>query len=99
MRIEVNTSDAIGGTLLATYVYTTTTSWFKIQREFIISNSTTDTSGFPGATNSLNDNAAVVATIGSNAIDWTVNQYIVVSMQNGNNADSTYCRAISILQK
>lgn len=100
MRIEVNTSDAIGGTLVANYVYTGTNSWFKMQREFIISNSTTDTSGFPiTGSGVLNDNAAVVATIASNAIDWTIDQYIVVSMQNGNAADSTYCRAISILQK
>jgi hypothetical protein len=99
MRIEVNTSDAIGGTLLANYVYTGSNSWFKMQREFIISNSTTDTSGYPGGTGALNDNAAVVAAIASNAIDWTVNQYVVVSMQNGNIADSTFCRAISILQK
>jgi hypothetical protein len=101
MRIEVNTTDAIGGTLVASYVYLSvaTTSWFKMYRELIISNSTTDTSGFPGATGAITDNAAVVAAIASNAIDWTVNQYIVVSMQNGNIADSTYCRAITILQK
>ena len=101
MRIEANTTDAIGGTLLATYVYLSvgTNSWFKMYRELIISNSTTDTSGFPGATSAISDNAAVVAAIASNAIDWTVNQYIVVSMQNGNIADSTYCRAITILQK
>ena len=99
MRIEVNTTDVIGGTLLANYVYTGSNSWFKMQREFIISNSTTDTSGYPGGTGALNDNAAVVAAIASNAIDWTVNQYVVVSMQNGNIADSTFCRAISILQK
>jgi hypothetical protein len=101
MRIEVNTSDAIGGTLIASYVYLSvaSNSWFKMYRELIISNSTTDTSGFPGATSAITDSSAVVASIASNAIDWTVNQYIVVSMQNGNNADSTYCRAISILQK
>lgn len=101
MRIEVNTSDAIGGTLVASYVYLSvaSNSWFKMYRELIISNSTTDTSGFPGATSAITDSSAVVASIASNAIDWTVNQYIVVSMQNGNAADSTYCRAISILQK
>jgi hypothetical protein len=101
MRIEANTTDAIGGIVLASYVYLSvgSNSWFKMYRELIISNSTTDTSGFPGATSSITDNIAVVAAIASNVIDWTINQYIVVSMQNGNIADSTYCRAITILQK
>jgi len=105
MRIEVNTTDAVGGVLIATFnlVSTNVHVWAKLKREFIITNSTTDTTGVLATVNNIIDDAVSLAgatsQITSSAIDWTVNQYIVVSMQNGNIADSTYVRALSILQK
>ena len=99
MRVEINTSDAIGGSLVGTYVVVTSTAFSKMFRELIITNTTTDTSGFPGSTNAITDITSTNAVIGSSSIDWTVDQYLVVSFQTANTADSIYCRAISILGK
>lgn len=105
IRIEANTTDAIGGVLMATYTFTSVTVnlWAKVKREFIISNITTDTTGLLATLTGVVDDASqvvgAVSQITVNSINWTVDQYIVVSLQNGSTAESTYIRAMSILQR
>ena len=99
MRLEINTTDAIGGVLVATFTIVTSTTYTKMFRELIITDAVTNTGSYPGATSAITDIISQTATFASNAIDWTADQYLVVSFQTASAVDSISCRGISILGK
>jgi hypothetical protein len=101
-RVYVNTSDAIGGIQVAQTGTVTTQNWAKLERDFVITNSTTDTSGYIGTVSLITDvtNVTQAGIFQTSAIDWTINQYFVVGIQNPTTVgEQAYCKALSILKK
>ena len=62
---------------------------FQYSRSLAVK-STTNTESMAGNLNvNADDNTAVTTAVSANNIDWTVNQYLVVAVQNGSTADSS----------
>lgn len=89
-RMYINTSAAIGGSLIATSASAAaTTLMFQYSRSLAVK-STTNTESMAGNLNvNADDNTAVTTAVSANNIDWTVNQYLVVAVQNGSTADTS----------
>lgn len=90
VRMYINTSAAIGGSLIATSsANATSTVYFQYNRTLAVK-TTTNTETMAGNFNiNPDDNVASSATVSTSNIDWTVDQYLVVAVQNGNTADSS----------
>ena len=89
-RMYINTSAAIGGSLIATSAAAAaTTLMFQYSRSLAVKSST-NTESMAGNLNvNADDNTAVTTAVSANNIDWTVNQYLVVAVQNGSTADTS----------
>jgi hypothetical protein len=87
-RMYVNTSAAIGGSLIATSATNaTTTRYFQYSRTLAVKSST-DTESMAGNFNvNPDDNAVSSAAVSNSNIDWTVDQYVVVVLTNSSIAD------------
>jgi len=96
-RFYLNTSAAIGGTNFGSWqIASNANTSFKIVRSFSIINATTTTNY-----NSVANNVTTDFGSGTNtnaAIDWTVNQYLVVSAQSTSATGDNSSRAIIISQ-
>lgn len=92
IRVRIGTTESLGATLFATFTSTSSThSYIPIYRRLVIKNLTTGTETLPSATSSVAD-FRVVSLINSNiAVDWTVDNYIVVTGQLGNASDIMNC--------
>jgi len=90
VRMYVNTSAAIGGSLIATSgTNATSTVYFQYSRTLAVKSST-NTETMAGNFNvNPDDNVASSSTVSANNIDWTVDQYLVVVHTNGSAADSS----------
>jgi hypothetical protein len=86
----VNTSAAIGGSLIATSATAVaTTLYFQYSRTLAVK-STTNTETMAGNLNvNADDNTSVTTAVSANNIDWTVDQYLVVAVTNSSTADSS----------
>ena len=96
-RMYINTSSAIGGSLIATSAAAAaTTLMFQYSRSLAVK-STTNTESMAGNLNvNADDNTAVTTAVSANNIDWTVAQYLVVAVQNGSTADSSRSSFIQV---
>ena len=89
-RMYVNTSAAIGGSLIATSgTNAVSTLYFQYTRTLAVK-SATNTESMAGNFNvNPDDNSVSSAAVSASNIDWTQNQYIVVAVANGSTADSS----------
>ncbi len=89
-RMYINTSAAIGGSLVGTSATAAATSlYFQYARTLAVK-STTNTETMAGNGNiNPDDNTSLTVAVSTNNIDWTQNQYLIVSVQNGSTADSS----------
>lgn len=96
-RMYVNTSAAIGGSLIATSAAAAaTTLMFQYTRTLAVK-TTTNTESMAGNLNvNADDNTAVTTAVSANNIDWTQNQYLVVAVQNGATGDSSRSSFIQV---
>ena len=97
IKFYVNTSNAVGGTNFGTYVQASNANTaFKLIRSLSIINATT-TTNYVTVGNSVGTDWGV-GTDTNAAIDWTVNQYIVISAQSSSVTGTNTSRAIIISQ-
>jgi hypothetical protein len=89
-RMYINTADAIGGSLIGTSAAAAaTTLMFQYSRTLAVKSST-NTESMAGNLNvNADDNTAVTTAVSTSNIDWTINQYLVVAVQNGSTADTS----------
>lgn len=89
-RMYVNTSSAIGGSLIATSATAVATSlYFQYARTLAVK-SATNTESMAGNLNvNADDNLSVTTAVSASNIDWTVDQYLVVALTNGSTADTS----------
>ena len=97
IKFYVNTSNAVGGTNFGTYVQASNANTaFKLIRSLSIINATT-TTNYVTVVNSVGTDWGV-GTDTNAAIDWTVNQYIVISAQSSSVTGTNTSRALIISQ-
>jgi hypothetical protein len=96
-RMYVNTSNAIGGSLIATSATAVlTTLMFQFTRTLAVKTAT-NTETMAGNLNvNADDNTGVTTAVSANNIDWTQNQYIIVAVQNGSTSDSSRSSFIQV---
>jgi len=89
IRAYFNTSDAIGGSIVATSATNAATTLFAQIGRTLAVKSATNTESYPSTAGAnLDDGASGTAVTASN-IDWTVAQYLVVAVQNSSTADTS----------
>jgi hypothetical protein len=96
-RFYINTSDAIGGSNIGIYQRASDASTsFLLSRSFNIINATSSTnySSVAGTVGSSTDFANGVDT--TIAVDWTVNQYFVISAQSSSGTGNNSSKAIIV---
>jgi hypothetical protein len=89
IRAYFNTADAIGGSLIATSATNAATTLMAQIGRTLAVKSGTNTESFPSATGANLDDGATGTAVTASNIDWTVNQYLVIAVQNSNNADTS----------
>jgi len=90
VRMYVNTSTAIGGSLIATSGTNATSAlYFQYSRTLAVKTST-NTESMAGNFNvQADDNTTSTAAVSASNINWTIDQYIVVVITNSSTADTT----------
>jgi len=90
VRMYVNTSAAIGGSLIATSATNAATNvYFQYTRTLAVK-TTTNTETMAGNLNvNADDNVAVTTAVSANNIDWTQNQYLVIAHANSSISDGS----------
>lgn len=89
-RMYINTSDAIGGSLIGTSAAAAAaTLYFQYSRTLAVKTSTNTESMAGNGNVNADDNTALTVAVSTSNIDWTVNQYLVVAVQNGSTADTS----------
>lgn len=94
VRAYVNTSATIGGANVAISSNATTTRFSQMVRQLAVKSST-NTESFP-ISGVYTDDAQTGTVVVSSNIDWTVDQYLVISVQNTSAADSTISSFIHV---
>ena len=90
VRMYINTSAAIGGSLIATSATNAATTVYHQYARTAVVKTTTNTETMAGNFNvNADDNIVSSATVSANNIDWTVNQYLVIAHTNASAADSS----------
>lgn len=89
-RMYVNTADAIGGSLVGTSATAAAPGvYFQYNRTLTVKTATnTETMAGNGNVNA-DDNTSLTVAVSTNNINWAVDQYLVVAVQNGSTADSS----------
>ena len=89
-RMYVNTSAAIGGSLVGTSGTSAATSlYFQYTRTLAVKSATnTETMAGNGNVNA-DDNTSLTVAVSTSNINWTVDQYLVIAVQNGSTADTS----------
>lgn len=94
VRAYVNTSAVIGGANVAISSNANTSRYSQMVRQLVVKSST-NTEGFPiGGV--FTDDAQTGTVVVNSSIDWTVDQYLVISVQNTSAADSTISSFIHV---
>ena len=96
MRWYVNTSAAIGGSTVGTSTTPAAANIYIQMSRTLAVKSSTVTEAFQGGGATLVDDVAFTALPTNNNIDWTVQQFFVVALQNGAAGDSSVSSFISI---
>ena len=96
LRFYVNTSVAIGGATVGTSTTAGATTLFNQMTRVLAVKSATSTENFQGGGAATIDDTVFTGGASTNNIDWTITQYLVVAIQNGNTADSSLSSFIHI---
>jgi hypothetical protein len=94
VRAYVNTSAAVGGSNVAISSNANTTRYSQFIRNLAVKTST-NTESFP-IVGGFTDDAQTGTVVVSSNIDWSVDQYLVISVQNTSAADSTVSSFIHV---
>lgn len=92
VRIYTNTTNDLTGTpvLIAANTSSTTALVVPIERYVLIKNTTTNTQAI-NVTSTVTDNNANLTTLKATlSINWTVNQYIIIALQNSVTGDTVF---------
>lgn len=96
-RMYVNTSSAIGGSLIATSAAAAAqTLFFQYTRTLAVKTATNTETMAGNANINADDNTGIIIAVSTNNIDWTQNQYIIVAVQNGSTGDTTRSSFIQV---
>jgi hypothetical protein len=89
-RMYINTNSAIGGSLIATSAAAAATSlYFQYSRTLAVK-SATNTESMAGNLNiNADDNVSATVAVSASNINWAVDQYLIIAVQNGSTADSS----------
>jgi len=87
-RIYLNTADSLSGAILIGLISIPTGFRNNYMLRNLLIRSTTSTVHFANTVSTSTDYAAGGFALGSANIDWTVNQYLIVSVQPGNVAET-----------
>jgi hypothetical protein len=89
-RMYINTSAAIGGSLIATSATATAASlYFQYARTLAVKSATNTESMASSLNVNADDNTSVTTAVTASNIDWTVNQYLVIALTNSSITDSS----------
>ncbi len=94
VRAYVNTTAVIGGANVAISSNANTSRFSQMVRQLAVKSST-NTESFPIA-GVYTDDAQTGTVVVSSNIDWTIDQYLVISVQNTSAADSTISSFIHV---
>jgi hypothetical protein len=94
VRAYVNTTAAVGGSNVAISSNANTTRFSQMIRTLAVKTST-NTESFP-IVGGFTDDAQTGTVVVSSNIDWSVDQYLVISVQNTSAADSTVSSFIHV---
>ena len=90
VRMYINTSAAIGGSLIATSATNAAATLYHQYSRTAVVKSTTNTETMAGNGNvNPDDNTSLTVAVSTSNIDWTVGQYLVIAHANGSTADSS----------
>jgi hypothetical protein len=89
IRAYVNTADAIGGAIVGTSATAPATSLYVQMARALAVKSATNTESFPSTAGAMFDDAATGTAVTASNINWTVNQYLVIAVQNSSTADTS----------
>jgi hypothetical protein len=91
LRVYVNTTDSLSGaTLLATGGAPGATDLYQqLDRTMFIGKSPTNTKVAPSTSALFSDNARSTAAESNVVIDWAVDQYIILAIQNASTLDTS----------
>lgn len=96
-RMYVNTSSAIGGSLIATSATAVAaTLMFQYTRTLAVKSSTSTESMASNLNVNADDNTSVTTAVTASNIDWTVDQYLIVALTNSSTADSSRSSFIQV---
>ena len=87
IRSYINTSAAIGGSNMSITSVSNTSLYAQFSRSFPVK-TTTNTEAFPIGSQYVDDAQTGTVVVSAN-IDWTVDQYLVIAVQNTSAADTT----------
>jgi hypothetical protein len=89
-RMYINTTSAIGGSLIGTSAAAAATSlYFQYSRTLAVKSST-NTESMAGNLNiNADDNVSATVAVSTSNINWAVDQYLIVALQNSSTADSS----------
>lgn len=94
LRLRVHTSAAVGGTVVGIFTATTASdTCIPFERRISIQNTTTSTIAFSTSTTNLSQDFASLSTNDWSTfnIDWTTDQYIIVTSQTTSTAEVVNC--------
>ena len=89
IRAYVNTTSSVGGSLVATSATVGNTNTYAQISRVLAVKSATNTEGFAAAVGVFFDDTQTGTTVTSSNINWAVDQYLIVAVQNGSTADSS----------
>jgi hypothetical protein len=89
IRVYFNTGPAIGGSLVATSTTAAASSLFvQMSRTFAVKTAT-NTESYPSGVGATIDEGVTGTAVTASNINWAVDQYLVIALQNSNNADNS----------
>ena len=87
IRSYINTSPSIGGSNMSITSVANTSLFAQFSRNFAVK-TTTNTEAFPIGSQYIDDAQTGTVVVNAN-IDWTVDQYLIIAVQNTSAADTT----------
>jgi hypothetical protein len=89
IRVYFNTTGVIGGSLVATSTTAAANSLLvQMSRTFAVKTAT-NTESYPSGVGATIDEGVTGTAVTASNIDWTVDQYLVIAIQNSNTGDSS----------
>lgn len=96
IRCYVNTSDAIGGAIVATSASSGSNALYSQIRRFLAVKTSTNTESFPSTVGVAADDGLTGTIVTASNINWAVDQYLVVALQNAVISDSSRSSFIQV---